>query len=64
MPTIGRTAALKFDPDLVDKMKLDKPFLRAVRREHNLAKGAYESVIADVGANWPQNRFNRRASDP
>ncbi|MGB7160758.1 MAG: hypothetical protein WBD40_22025 [Tepidisphaeraceae bacterium] len=34
-------------------MKLDKPFCESFITEHS-ATGAYDSVMADVGANWPK----------
>ena len=48
-----KNGGVKFDPDLVDKMKLDKPFCEPFVTTQS-AKDAYESVIADVGANWPK----------
>jgi hypothetical protein len=44
---------VQVDQDLVSQVKLTKPFCPSYITEHT-AKQAYESVIADVGANLPR----------
>jgi hypothetical protein len=52
-PDNWKNGGVKFEPELVDKMKLDKPFCEPHITVQS-AEEAYKSVIADVGPNYPK----------